>query len=76
MLLNETTSPTPNAHPVPSYTVPTNRSYTNGHYELVCPAGIGPQTVMSARFTFTGNIILKGVSLWASGGIMERGEKT
>lgn len=75
MLLNETTAPNPNASPVPSYTIPTNRTYTNGHYELVCPAGIGPQTVMSARFTFTGNIILKGVSLWASSGVMERGEK-
>lgn len=75
MLLNTATNPNPNANPVPSYTIPTNRSYTNGHYELVCPAGIGPQTVMSARFTFTGNIILKGVSFWASGGVMERGEK-
>lgn len=75
MLLNTATAPTPNANPVPSYTISTDRTYTNGHYELVCPAGIGSQTVMSARFTFTGNITIKGVSVWMTGGTEERGEK-
>ena len=68
-------TPSPNPSPVPSYTVPVSKSYTSGHYELVLPAGIGPQTVMTAKFSFTGNIVLKGFSYWASAGTMERGEK-
>ena len=70
-----TGTPSPNPSPVPSYMVPVSKSYTSGHYELVIPAGVGPQTVITAKFSFTGNIVLKGFSYWASAGTMERGEK-
>jgi hypothetical protein len=71
-----TGTPSPNPSTVPSYTVPVSKSYTSGHYELVIPAGVGPQTVITAKFSFTGNIVLKGFSYWSSAGTMERGEKT
>ena len=51
------------------------KHFEDGHHEVVYPAGIGTQTVMSARFTFTGNVILKGITVWGAGGVMERGEK-
>ena len=64
-------------------TVPAERTITysphkhfdEGHHEVVVPAGIGMQTVMSARFIFTGNVTLKGATMWGTGGAMERGEK-
>lgn len=63
---------------VPEYTF-TNagegKHFEDGHHEVVYPAAIGSQTVMSARFTFTGNVILKGATVWGTGGVMERGEK-
>lgn len=68
-------TPSPNPSPVPYYTVPVDKTYTSGHYEVVVPAGIGPQTVMTTTFLFTGNIVLKGFSYWSSAGTMERGEK-
>lgn len=51
------------------------KHFEDGHHEVVYPAAIGNQTVMSVRFTFTGNVILKGATVWGTGGIMERGEK-
>jgi hypothetical protein len=68
-------TPSPNPSPIPSYTLNVAKSYTSGHYELVVPAGIGPQTVMTTIFLFTGHIVLKGFSYWSSAGTMERGEK-
>ena len=69
-----TPPPTPNPAPVPSYTVQADKTYTNGHYDFVCPVGVGPQTVLSVQFVFRGNVIFQGVSVWGTGGFMERGE--
>jgi hypothetical protein len=67
-------SPSPNPSPAPSHTVIIGNSYSNGHYDFMCPAGIGSQTVVSAIFTFSGDVVLNGVSLITNGGFMERGE--
>jgi hypothetical protein len=69
-------NPSPNPSPIPAYAINVDKNYTSGNYELVLPAGIGPQTVMVTTFLFTGHIILKGFSYWSSAGTMERGEKT
>lgn len=74
-LVTGSPAPSPNASPVPSYSRLLQNSYTNGHYNVVVPAGIGPQTVMSVKFVMSGNIILQGLSLWVSGNYNERGEK-
>ena len=75
-LLPTSPTPSPNANPVPTYTKTLDDTYSNGHYNVVVPAGIGPQTVASVKFVMRGNIILQGLSLWVSGGFAERGEKT
>jgi len=75
-LLPTSPVPSPNASPVPTYTKTLDDTYSNGHYNVVVPAGIGPQTVASVKFVMRGNIILQGLSLWVSGGFAERGEKS
>lgn len=75
-LLPTSPAPSPNANPVPTYTKTLEDTYTSGHYNIVIPAGIGPQSVASVKFVMRGNIILQGLSLWVSGGFAERGEKT
>jgi hypothetical protein len=74
-LLPTSPTPSPNANPVPTYTKTLDDTYSNGHYNVVVPAGIGPQTVASVKFVMRGNVILQGLSLWVSGGFAERGEK-
>jgi hypothetical protein len=74
-LVSASPTPTPNPSPVPSYQISPNNTYVNGHYDFVSPAGIGPQTVMSATYTLYGNVVLKSFSVWGVGGVMERGEK-
>lgn len=74
-LLTSSPSPSPNANPVPSYTKTLNDQYINGHYNIVVPAGVGPQSVISVKFVMSGNIILQGLSVWVTGNYGERGEK-
>jgi hypothetical protein len=58
------------------YLVTPAKVYGKGHHEFVCPAGVGQQSVMSARLSIKGDVTIKGFTVWANGGIMDYGDKT
>jgi hypothetical protein len=59
---------------VPTYTINPANTYETGHFDFVAPAGVGPQLVMSASFTFQGHVVLKSFTGWASSEIPSRSE--
>lgn len=68
-------APYPGDAPVVTYMKSPERTYTNGIYEFVMPAGIGSQPQASATVVFTGHVRLQAVTFWVAGETPKRGDR-
>lgn len=56
----------------PSYTVVKNAVFTPGYGEVIIPAGIGKQSVISGTISFAGHIQLQSITFWSTGEVPSR----